>query len=277
MNMIISHFQTRSLVGKNTPSTMSLSTDLNRSYVQISKTKSGWELPNGEILTFSQVETINQDENNCFVFRDGKLEKAGLYSERTNRYYSLMPTEKAPTMLISGIPMHRIKDITPVEDTDHKIKALGKPYGTVLDTSTGLGYTAIQAAKTASKVITVEFDPIVLSICCLNPWSIELFTNPKIFQLIGDSWDLAHIFRERTFNAIIHDPPTFNLAGHLYSQTIYDIFFRILKDSGRLFHYIGNPDSRSGAIIGRGVVERLKRAGFSVIPKPQAYGVVAKK
>ncbi len=277
MNMIISHFQTRSLVGKNTPSTMSLSTDLNRSYVQISKTKSGWELPNGEILTFSQVETINQDENNCFVFRDGKLEKAGLYSERTNRYYSLMPTEKAPTMLISGIPMHRIKDITPVEDTDHKIKALGKPYGTVLDTSTGLGYTAIQAAKTASKVITVEFDPIVLSICCLNPWSIELFTNPKIFQLIGDSWDLAHIFPERTFNAIIHDPPTFTLAGHLYSQSIYNIFFRILKDSGRLFHYIGNPDSRSGAIIGRGVVERLKRAGFSVIPKPQAYGVVAKK
>jgi len=256
---------------------MSLSTDLNRSYVQISKTKSGWELPNGEILTFSQVETINQDENNCFVFRDGNLEKAGLYSERTNRYYSLMPTEKAPTMLISGIPMHRIKDITPVEDTDHKIKALGKPYGTVLDTSTGLGYTAIQAAKTASKVITVEFDPIVLSICCLNPWSIELFTNPKIFQLIGDSWDLAHIFPERTFNAIIHDPPTFTLAGHLYSQSIYNIFFRILKDSGRLFHYIGNPDSRSGAIIGRGVVERLKRAGFSVIPKPQAYGVVAKK
>ena len=277
MNMIISHFQTRSLVGKNTPSTMSLSTDLNRSYVQISKTKSGWELPNGEILTFSQVETINQDENNCFVFRDGKLEKAGLYSERTNRYYSLMPTEKAPTMLISGIPMHRIKDITPVEDTDQKIKALWKPYGTVLDTSTGLGYTAIQAAKTASKVITVEFDPIVLSICCLNPWSIELFTNPKIFQLIGDSWDLAHIFPERTFNAIIHDPPTFTLAGHLYSQSIYNIFFRILKDSGRLFHYIGNPDSRSGAIIGRGVVERLKRAGFSVIPKPQAYGVVAKK
>jgi len=256
---------------------MSLSTDLNRSYVQISKTTSGWELPNGEILTFSQVETINQDENNCFVFRDGKLEKAGLYSERTNRYYSLMPTEKAPTMLISGIPMHRIKDITPVEDTDHKIKALGKPYGTVLDTSTGLGYTAIQAAKTASKVITVEFDPIVLSICCLNPWSIELFTNPKIFQLIGDSWDLAHIFPERTFNAIIHDPPTFTLAGHLYSQSIYNIFFRILKNNGHLFHYIGNPDSRSGSSTGRGVVERLKRAGFSVIPKPQAYGVVAKK
>jgi len=231
----------------------------------------------GEILTFSQVQAINQDENSCFTLHDGKLIKAALYSERTNRYYSLMPTEKAPTMLLSGIPMHRIKGITPVEDTDQKIKALGKPYGTILDTSTGLGYTAIQAAKTASKVITVEFDPVVLSICKKNPWSKELFNNPKIFQLVGDSWDIAQIFPDRTFDAIIHDPPTFNLAGHLYSQTVYNCFFRILKDSGRLFHYIGNPDSRSGATIGRGVVKRLQNAGFRVSPKPQAFGVLAQK
>lgn len=275
--MIFSHFQAHPLVEIDTPSAMLLSTDLNRSYIKINKAKSGWQLPNGEILTFSQVQTINQDENSCFTYHEGKLIKAALYSERTNRYYSLMPTEKAPTMLISGIPMHRIKGITPVEDTDQKIKALGKPYGTILDTSTGLGYTAIQASKTASKIITVEFDPVVMSICKMNPWSKELFDNPKILQLIGDSWDIAQIFPDRTFHAIIHDPPTFNLAGHLYSQTIYENFFRILKDSGRLFHYIGNPDSRSGATIGRGVVERLQNAGFRVSPKPQAFGVLAQK
>ena len=275
--MIFSHFQAHPLVEIDTPSAMLLSTDLNRSYIKINKAKSGWHLPNGEILTFSQVQAINQDENSCFTYHEGKLIKAALYSERTNRYYSLMPTEKAPTMLISGIPMHRIKGITPVEDTDQKIKALGKPYGTILDTSTGLGYTAIQASKTASKIITVEFDPVVMSICKMNPWSKELFDNPKILQLIGDSWDIAQIFPDRTFHAIIHDPPTFNLAGHLYSQTIYENFFRILKDSGRLFHYIGNPDSRSGATIGRGVVERLQNAGFRVSPKPQAFGVLAQK
>ena len=275
--MIFSHFQAHPLVKIDTPSAMLLSTDLNRSYIKINKAKSGWQLPNGEILTFSQVQTINQDENSCFTYHEGKLIKAALYSERTNRYYSLMPTEKAPTMLISGIPMHRIKGITPVEDTDQKIKALGKPYGTILDTSTGLGYTAIQASKTASKIITVEFDPVVMSICKMNPWSKELFDNPKILQLIGDSWDIAQIFPDRTFHAIIHDPPTFNLAGHLYSQTIYENFFRILKDSGRLFHYIGNPDSRSGATIGRGVVERLQNAGFRVSPRPQAFGVLAQK
>lgn len=275
--MILSHFQTRLLSDNNPPSSLSLSTDLNRSSTKIRKMEGGWQFPSGEVLTDSQVSTINQDENSCFIFSNGQLIKAALYSERTNRYYSLLPTKKAPTMLISGIPMHRIKDITPVEDTTNKIRALGKPYGTILDTSTGLGYTAIQAASSAEKVITVEFDPTVLSLCRMNPWSSALFTDPGISRIVGDSWDIANMVPDRTFNAIIHDPPTFNLAGHLYSQTIYDNFFRILKDKGRLFHYIGNPDSRSGASVGRGVVGRLEKAGFRVRPKPEAFGVLARK
>jgi len=275
--MIFSHFQTRLLSGNNPPSSLSLSTDLNRSSTKIRKTDGGWQFPSGEVLTDSQLTTINQDENSCFILSNGQLIKAALYSERTNRYYSLMPTVKAPTMLISGIPMHRIKDVTPDEDTTNKIRALGKPYGIILDTSTGLGYTAIQAARSAAKVITVEFDPTVLSICRMNPWSAELFTDPKISRIVGDSWDIANMFPDRTFDAIIHDPPTFSLAGHLYAQTIYDNFFRILKDKGRLFHYIGNPDSRSGASVGRGVVNRLEKAGFRVRPKPEAFGVLARK
>ena len=275
--MIFSHFQTRLLSGNNPPSNLSISTDLNRSFTKIRKTEGGWQFPTGEMLTNTQVETVNQDENSCFILNDGQLIKAASYSERTNRYYSLMPTPKAPTMLISGIPMHRIKDITPVEDTSNKIRALGKPYGTILDTSTGLGYTAIQAARSATKVFTVEFDPTVLSLCRMNPWSVELFTNPRISQIVGDSWDIANMFPDHTFNAIIHDPPTFTLAGDLYAQTIYDNFFYILKDNGRLFHYIGNPNSRSGASVGRGVVNRLENAGFRVKPKPEAFGVLARK
>ena len=61
--------------------------------------------------------------------------------------------------------MHRIKGTTPDKDTDWKIKALGKPYGKILDTATGLGYTAIQAARTAAQVTTVEFDPAVVALC----------------------------------------------------------------------------------------------------------------
>jgi predicted methyltransferase len=180
-------------------------------------------------------------------------------------------------MLISGIPMHRVKGTTPNQDTHQKIKALGKPYGKILDTATGLGYTAIQAAKTAEWVITIEFDPVVHEICRLNPWSGELFSQPNIYKLIGDSADISEMFEENTFNAILHDPPTFTLAGHLYSLAMYQSFYRILKPNGRLFHYIGNPESRLGASVGRGVVERLKQAGFDVKPRPHAFGVLATK
>ena len=256
---------------------MSLSTDLGLSTIQVERTASGWRLPDGQTLTLAQIQIINQDKNSCFLLVNSQLKKVEAFSERTCRYYSLMPTEKSPTMLISGIPMHRIKGTTPVEDTDRKIKALGKPYGCILDTSTGLGYTAIQAAKTAEKVITVEFDPVVLKICRLNPWSRRLFTNPNIHILLGDSSFMAEIFPPKTFNVIIHDPPTFQLAGDLYAQTLYKTFHRILKEDGRMFHYIGNPDSRSGATVGRGVVTRLENAGFSVKPKGSAFGVLAKK
>ena len=275
--MIFSHYQTRPLADNNALPVMPLSTDLGLSTVQAKKTKLGWELPDGKVLTFEHIKEINEDMNSCFLYDEGSITKVEAFSAYTNRYYSLMPTPKAPTMLISGIPMHRIKGTTPVEDTDRKIRAIGKPYGRILDTTTGLGYTAIRAAQTASKVITIEFDPVVLDICRVNPWSRGLFTNPKIFKLIGDSGDLAGVFQDETFNAIIHDPPTFNLAGHLYSQALYRIFFRILKHNGRMFHYIGNPESRSGATIGRGVVDRLQQSGFSVTPKGRAFGVLAKK
>ena len=275
--MIFSHYQTRVLAANDTKTTMSCSSDLGRSESQVIRTTRGWQFPNGEHLSFTQIEKINNEQNSCFLLINGELQKAEGFSSLTNRYYSLMPTPKAPTMLISGIPMHRIKGTTPDADTNQKIKALGKPFGKILDTATGLGYTAVQAAKTADKVITIEFDPVVLKICRMNPWSEGLFNNNRIHQLIGDSGDLAPIFGDSTFSGIIHDPPMFNLAGHLYSQALYDTFFRILKPKGRLFHYIGNPNSRMGATIGRGVVARLRKSGFSVTPQPRAFGVLARK
>jgi len=275
--MILSHFQTRPLAQKNTPKIMRISPDLGLTEVEIEKTTQGWRFSSNEILTFSQIDTINVDMNSCFLFDNEQLQKVQAYSPYTNRYYSLMPTEKAPTMLISGIPMHRIKDTTPDADTQRKIRALKKPYGRVLDTTTGLGYTAIQAAQTAQMVITIELDAAVIAICKANPWSQGLFTNPKIHLLIGDSFNMVNMFEDGFFNAIIHDPPTLSLAGHLYSQELYFRFYRILKNNGRLFHYIGNPDSRSGASVGRGVVQRLRKAGFTSTPKSGAFGILAQK
>jgi len=276
-SIILSHYQVADLLDQNAYQTLPLSLDLGLSTVEVHRTKSGWTLPDEQVLSDAHIETILGDQNGCYQLIDGELEKVEAYSPATGRYYSLMPTPSAPTLLISGIPMHRIKDTTPLEDTRQKLKALGKPHGRVLDTTTGLGYTAIQAAQTAALVFTIEFDPAVLGICRRNPWSAELFTRPNIQPLIGDSADLVAFFEDESFNAVLHDPPTFSLAGHLYSGELYRAFYRILKPSGRLFHYIGNPDSRYGATTGRGVVTRLRRAGFRVVPKERAFGVLGVK
>jgi hypothetical protein len=54
--------------------------------------------------------------------------------------------------------------------------------------------------------------------------------------------------------------------------------YRVLTGKGRLFHYIGNPDRKSGTNVTRGVVRRLQAAGFKrVIPKPGTFGVFALK
>lgn len=58
----------------------------------------------------------------------------------------------------------------------------------LLDTCTGLGYTAIAAAKCkgVTGVVTVELDEVSLRMCARNPWSREMFVNDKITSLQGD-------------------------------------------------------------------------------------------
>jgi len=252
--------------------------DLGLSMVEVTLSKAGIQFQSGEQFLWSVIEEIAEEENACFLLENGTLQLIRKYSPAFDRFYSLYSTESAPTMLISGIPMHRIKGTNPRLDTQSKIKALAPIGGNVLDTTTGLGYTAIEAAKTASQVTTIELDPTALEIARLNPWSQGLFNNPKIQQVIGDSLEEIDRFSEGSFSAIIHDPPMFSLAGDLYSKTFYQRAFGVLKRNGKLFHYIGDPESKSGGRITAGVIRRLKEAGFrQVIHKPQAFGVVAYK
>ncbi|MDQ3328691.1 MAG: RsmD family RNA methyltransferase, partial [Chloroflexota bacterium] len=166
----------------------------------------------------------------------------------------------------------------PYADTLAKIRAAAPVIGEVLDTTTGLGYTAIQAARTATAVTTIELDPAVLAIARENPWSRDLFENPRIRQLVGDSAEVVAEMPNGAFDQIIHDPPTISLAGELYGGAFYRQLYRVLRSRGRLFHYIGNPESNLGGKVSRGVVRRLHEAGFSrVIGKPEAFGVLATK
>src|SRR5205823_5246081 len=137
-----------------------------------------------------------------------------------------------------------IVGIDPSEDTRRKIAAAGPPRGRVLDTCTGLGYTAIAAARTADNVVTVELDPTALEIARLNPWSRGLFDNPRITQVLGDSGERVGEFPDGSFSLVMHDPPTFSLAGDLYAGAFYRQLFRVLAPGGRLFHYIGQVEGK---------------------------------
>jgi predicted methyltransferase len=254
------------------------SLDLGLSQVKVYLEPDRIVLPDGRWLPWPTIEEIAGQETACFVVEGNHAEKIQRFSEALNRFYSLMPTERAPTLLISGIPMHRIQGITPDRDTLQKLRTIAPLGGQVLDTATGLGYTAIEAAKTAAQVVTIELDPVVLEVARFNPWSSPLFDHPRIEQVIGDSFDVVQTLEDERFHRIVHDPPTFSLAGDLYSGECYRHLFRILKRKGRLFHYIGDLESRSGRNVVRGVVQRLQEVGFErIVRRPAAFGVVAYK
>ncbi|MCP4693198.1 MAG: methyltransferase domain-containing protein [Desulfobacterales bacterium] len=277
-SFVISRFQTVPLLDarKRGARRVTMMLDLGLVEAEALVEAEGVRLPEDRILSWEAIEEISASENGCFAIEDDGPRRIQAFSEFTNRSYSLMPTAKSPTMLISGFLMHRVRGTDPVQDTREKIKAVRPVIGRVLDTATGLGYTAIQAAKTADRVVTIELDPAAREIAGQNPWSRELFDNPKIELVLDDSFDAVQSFADQSFHGIIHDPPAFNMAGHLYSGEFYAQLRRVLKKGGRLFHYIGNPDSPSGKKITTGVIRRLKEAGFPRVTRaPRAFGVTA--
>jgi hypothetical protein len=278
--IILSHYQARELLTayKQGLVEVSVSLDLNLSQAKVALNVSGVSLPDGQVLDWASVEEIRTSESGCFFVERGLPCPIQFFSEQTGRVYSLYPTSRAPTMLVSGLPMHRIKNTDPHADTLEKIHAVRPVVGQVLDTATGLGYTAIEASQTANHVTTIELDPAALQVCRLNPWSQALFDNPKITQRIGDSFEVVAELESASFTRIIHDPPVFALAGDLYSGEFYRELHRLLRNNGKVFHYIGDPESKSGRSMTAGVMRRLQQAGFrQVLRAPRAFGVVAVK
>ena len=201
-------------------------------------------------------------------------------SDVTNRPATLLPHDgrfSPPTAVLGGFNMHRTKNIDPGEDTKRKLAALGKARGRVLDVCTGLGYTSIAAAERAlvEEVATIELDPLMVYLQRANPYSRALFEDAKIRRLLGDATEVLPALPESYFDYCIHDPPANAMSGELYSLEFYQQLRRVLRNGGVLFHYIGDPSSKASGKLFRGVLERLREAGFEAKTAAEAYGITA--
>ena len=156
--IVLSHYQASPLLAARRAAerSVTVSLDLGLTTDDVSLEESGVRFPDGQSLAWQDLEVIDAAERGCFVIEESSPHRIQFFSQHTHQLYSLMPTRRAPTMLISGLPMHRVKDTDPHADTLEKIKAIAPVTGHVLDTATGLGYTAIQAARTAQQVTTIE-------------------------------------------------------------------------------------------------------------------------
>jgi predicted methyltransferase len=111
-----------------------------------------------------------------------------------------------------------------------------------------------------------------------NPWSQGLFVAG--IQLVHADVD-AYIreLAAESFDAVIHDPPRFSLAGELYGEGFYREIYRVLKRRGALFHYTGNPHvvKRGSSFVDQ-AARRLRAAGFTKVVKvAELMGVTAYK
>lgn len=254
------------------------SADLRRTQVEVELAADGVRFPHGPRIGWDTLERIQARAQQCFHLDDDGLEHAiAEFSTTTGWMRSLYPTRGWPTTIVAGFNMHRMEDIDPGEDTRRKAAPLLACRGPVLDTATGLGYTAIALGREATEVVTFDRDPTAITIARRNPWSQGLFAaHIQVHEV--DVRDGLTTLPERHFGAILHDPPSLRLAGELYGLEFYVSLQRVLRPGGKLSHYIGNPATKTGASITQGVMERLRSAGFRrVQARPEAYGVVAER
>lgn len=209
--------------------------------------------------------------------------KTQFFSELTGNFYQLLPTQSVPALRINGVPMHRFAKVGPKEHTKRIIGA-ASPRGRVLDICTGLGYTAIAAARTGrvKEVSTIEKDSEVLRIAGMNEASTELFRNKKIRIVAGDAAEKIREFAPDTFDCVIHDPPTFVMTPQLYTAKFYKEILRVMKKGGVLWHYAAEPGKagrkKNPEKLALRIMNGLKDAGFSEIMLDRdSAGVVASK
>jgi len=158
-----------------------------------------------EYMINMQENKLIEKDNKYYIETKGKPENVAIF---TDHYYSLKPWNKVPMLEIDGIRMHLVKDYpNPLQYAKEIVKTIkftGKE--TVLDTCSGLGYWAIETAKKVNKIITCEKSKEVIKLAKLNPYSKDLFTNPKIVQKNKSCFDYIKTLDKDSIDIVMHDP-----------------------------------------------------------------------
>jgi predicted methyltransferase len=237
------------------PSRLHLSMDLGRSTAEVVATATAWSWSGREYpyLERCRDRTVYHWTGNAFepVARFG------------NSLIKLVPTAWGPpTFEIDGIKMLPTAQVSPYEDAKHKVDRVRPRGGRVLDTCGGLGYFAAWCLDAgAARVLSFEKNADVLWLRELNPWSPR--PGGALELVAGDVTLHVGALADATFDAVLHDPPRFGIAGELYSAAFYAELARVLVPRGRLFHYTGTPNRlTSGRDVPQEVSRRLQAAGF---------------
>ena len=200
-------------------------------------------------------------------------------SRYSDALIKLVPTQwGAPTFEIDGIKMLVTASLSPIDDARRKV-ALVQPQGRiVLDTCGGLGYFAACCLDAGvARIDSHEKNADVLWLRTLNPWSPDPdapASGGRLRLMHADVSQAIAALPDAAYDAALHDPPRFGIAGELYSQVFYDQLARVLRRGGKLFHYTGSPNRlTSGRDVPREIARRLETAGFRA--EPALDGVLA--
>jgi predicted methyltransferase len=231
------------------------SLDLGRSLTRVTLLAEGWEWSGHRYPLPGELR-----ERTAYQWTGERFEPVSRYG---GALIKLVPTEWGPpTFEIDGIKMLPTARVSPLEDARRKV-ALVEPRGArILDTCGGLGYFAVCCLEAAAReVVSFEKNADVLWLRELNPWSPR--ADSRLNLAHANVVDAITELEAGSFDAVLHDPPRFGIAGELYSQTFYDQLARVLRRRGRLFHYTGTPNRlTSGRDVPGEVMKRLERAGF---------------
>src|SRR5262245_33643876 len=186
------------------------SLDLDRTQSAVQIDAQGWSIDGQRFPYLGRCK-----DRTIYYWTGSEFEPASRF---TDSLIKLVPTDWGPpTFEIDGIKMLPTAHVSPYADAERKV-ALVAPSGKhVLDTCGGLGYFAAWCLTGgAARVQSYERNADVLWLRSLNPWSPD--PAPQLELVHSDVTGVIDSLPGDLFDAALHDPPRFGIAGELYSQ-----------------------------------------------------------